>query len=409
MTDLIQKFYVELSLYNIDTGDSDILNNTLKEISISYDYSKNSYPLYQLILNLTQDARDYIIKNNVNFLLKIFLVDMNSESVNNDYTSETMSKPALDKIIITENLRPLDKSILSAKSKISSIDDDEENTTVKNQFFTYTLYCVPEDKINYNNSIINECYENVSLNEAILNIISSNYSEDIYLQESTNITRYQSLLVPQMNFINALRFINDAYGLYKNEFNIFFDEDKLYVYDICEQNREFTNYLNIEIKYADDNSNQKAYENAHYEEDDNKIIIYLKNIPTTFNNHDVYRDTTGNNHVSNSYDDNFNIVSRSYSLEGKDKTRYVWNTQKDKVFETKHLYDIYIISSIVINAIDPTMINPGTKITISGGDISSVNGQYALLNKLFICKTTDFVNYTGQLSLGIGELQQNNG
>lgn len=391
---ITNKFTASLSAINQDTGEELQLQNALTSVAIKKDFAVNVYPLYVLTMKLTETDRQYIVKNNVYFVLKI---NKYSVSGSTDQSSdESSAAPTITGIVIDETLKPFDKAkIIVTPNAADDIDADASSDSIKAQRVSYTAACIPMKELEYNNSIINACYSDANVNEACINIISNSYSGDIYYEESKNVNRYDSLLIPPMSLIEAIRYLNSAYELYDDEVSPFFDGSKFYVYDIRNKSRDFDNSFFINILKSEDNANKSVYQVPQLDDEDD-VQLYLPNDPDISSTHDVYFNSIGGTAVFSSYDSEFNLVTRDYSNDSSTKkTRYFWNPLQKASYESRFLASFYQSISVGLPNFDPNIVNPGTKIIVSGSDLDDINGQYALIAEAIFFSTTDFSNYTG--------------
>ena len=128
------------------------------------------------------------------------------------------------------------------------------------------------------------------------------------------------------------------------------------------------------------------------------VQLILPNDPDVQSGYDVFRNQTGGLSVFSSYDSQFNLVSRDYSLDKSvKKTRYFWNPRQRKEFEERSVKKFYQSVSIGLPNFDCSKVNPATKIMVSGGSLPEINGQYALIGEVVTFSTTDFSNYNGSV------------
>jgi hypothetical protein len=407
MAEAIHKFTASVSTYNPESGETVAYPKALIALQIYSNYQENAYPLYELILRVTETERQAIVKSNVDFILTLNRYSISSNDTTNQSGEESSSAPAIDKILLTETLRPINKAVISSEPYTYDTDTAAGTGEVENakkKYFKYSVYCVSESKFSLNDTIINNCYSKANVNEAIINLVSNAYNDDFYFQESNNVTRFDSLLIPPMSLVPAIRYLQDTYGVYTSKMNIFFDESKMFVYDIEEKNRNFENNLAINVLLAADNSNKDIYKTAKLDENDN-VTVYLDANPMFISNYDVYRNTTGGTTVFNSYDDNYNIATRNYNNDPNvKKTRYTWNDKQNAIFEGQDLNNVSQIITCSIDNFDPSYISPSTKVNINGSDVDEINSQYNLLSKQFSMTTTDYINFTGITMLILGKL-----
>ncbi len=373
----LHKFTVECSavLASDETID---LNGAVTAIAIKKDFLNNIFPLYVISLSLSDSLRRKLIENEFYLSLKIYRITVTELAVESDV--ETTSSPTTDKIITSILLRPFDNPKIFQKQKSSDVDDSDSEDVLASQMMSYTINCVPKEQLQINSNILNACYNNSNMSEIVLNLLSEVYTKDTYFQESFNNTRYKSLLIPPGSIVQSLRFLQENYMIYKYNLNMFFEFDRLYLYDIFDLNREFRNSFSINIDSDPTNSDQEKYSH-NFVDDNENVQKYLDTNPVFFSKKDISGYKKGNKIIVSSYDDNFNLVTRQYNddTSASDmKTRVIWNKEQAQSFERSYNNRITEISQISLANFDPTYIEPDTMINISGSEQAFINGTYIL-------------------------------
>lgn len=401
-TQEINKYGCSFSIINMDSGETLERKDCLQAVAIKNDYENNVYPLFVLSLSLTESDREYIVKNNVCFSVTMnkYKVDDNTDS-SSDMTSES---PNYTGTVFTDLLKPFNKALVVKTSNAddNSADSDSAKTNTEKTHVSYELNCISYNNLKYNETIVNESFANANVNEVCVDILSDIYTGDIYYQESNNTTRYDALLIPPLNLIPALRYLNTYYAVYTNSMNIFFDSNKLYVYDIQDNSRTFDNTLLINVVASSDNSNKNIYNGVQMDENGD-LQMYLSADPDSTNEYDLYRDTIGKRSVFSSYDNEFNLITRDYTNDGDtNKTRYFWNNMQNSVYENRAMSAFYKDIRVALTNFDPSLVTPATFITLSGSS-ADLDGDYALKSSVVVYTTTDFSNYTSSETLFLGK------
>ena len=401
---VIHKFVITAGLINNETSEYTDLSKNITAIAIKKNYYSFVYPLYVINMVLTENMRKYIIMNDVDINLSIerYTVDDITTSSEDTFSSD----PTIDKQLLNLTLTPFDKSKSFANPNTSDVQDEEDSEEViTSQLINYEVSCIPKDSLLLNGTIVNDCYNNANVNEIILNVLSSLYTGSIYLQESFNTNRYDSLLIPPLSLVQALNFLQDEYFVYDNSLNLFFDDNKVFIYDIKSKDRKYENELSVNIITNSETYSADIFQTPQIDENED-IRFYLKNNPLFFSNHDVYKNKIGTQTVFNSYDDNFNLISRDYNNKeiSKNKTRYFWNPKRYSYFENSEMNRFYQFCSLKYENIDPTLFNPGTRIYITGSELEEINGQYALLGINIYFSSLDYVTYSNSIILSLGKL-----
>lgn len=401
---VLHKFIVSVSLINSKTNETIDLTKAVGSIAIRKRYYSFSYPLFVVQLRIDENTRKYIAMNDVDISLSINRFTVNENTTQSE--DITTNDQVIDKNLLNVILTPYDKSKIFANPNTSDVQEEESSSEViTSQLISYEISCIPKDSLNYNSTIMNECFLNANVNEILLNIVSNIYTGDVYLQESYNTKRYDSIVIPPMSLIQAVDFLQEQYFLYETAANMFFDSDKLFIYDIKESSRTFNNEMSISVIKNSDTYSSVIFQNAEMDENNN-VRFYLKNNPLYFSTHDVYKDRVGTNTVFNSYDDNFNLVSRNYvdNNVDKNKSRYFWNPKKYSYFENSEMNQFYQYISFSAENIDFTLFKPDTKILIGGSDLTELNGQYALMGIDIYLIALDYTTFSDSISLTLGKL-----
>ncbi len=400
----IYKFTVEFSTIDNATGDMTTYDSAVLNVAIKKNFMSQSYPLYVLNLSLTEAERRNLVQNDFHISLRICRCAESDDDAQND--DESASSPITDKVVTDILLKPFDKLKTLPTVKAADDDGDESSDSADAQKLAYCLNCIPMEQLEINDSIINDCFSNANLNEIMLHELSSEYSGDIYFQESTNTTRYESLIIPPMSLIPALKYLQNNYMAYEENMNIFFEDSKLYVYDIHSDfsERAAGNRITIEVHADPYESNQTTYKDP-MSDDDGNMMIRLDTNPIMMMNEDSYRNSTGGQMVFSSYDDNYNLVSRTYNTSDiTGKTRYYWNADAGSAYEMAELSAIRKFTTITLRNMDPTYIEPDTEATITGSSIDDINGEYAAVAASLFYTTTDHKVFTNAICATFGKL-----
>lgn len=397
------KFTSSVTLINNTTGETRDLDKAVNGIAIKKSFSRFAFPLYVLSLHITKEVHAYIIQNDVDISLKIDRYTVDEDVSANQ--EETSNDPVIDKNITNIILHPYDKSRVYNTEETNEIENPDTSNNNQEQYISYSLNCIPRESVLYNRVIVNDCFKDANLNEIMLNIISSNYTKDIYLQESKNTDRFDSLLIPPTSLVQSLKFLQDEYSVYDFGLNVFFEDNKLYVYDLLSLNRKFNNELQINVVKMTETSDKQIYQNIQVDENDN-VRVYEQTNPFFFSIHDVVYDGIGSRTVFNSYDDNFNLVTRTYNNQNNmEKTRYAWNPNRLSYFETSDVNKVTKTAVLTINNADSTMFEPDTQVTISGASLDEINGQYIINGLNIYYSTTDYVNFINSISIDLGRIK----
>jgi hypothetical protein len=96
------KFTVQFSIINKTTGEAKEPDKALSAIAIKKDYAQNVYPLYVLTLSLTETDRQYIVKNDVYFQVRVYKYDIDQD-INKSAEQQTQA-PTITGTVLDEKL-----------------------------------------------------------------------------------------------------------------------------------------------------------------------------------------------------------------------------------------------------------------------------------------------------------------
>lgn len=381
-------FKVELSLISSD-GNERILTDSVKTIHILKNYVTNIMPLFVFDLTLDVDTLNEIINNNVSFTLNVYR--FNRANTSNDDVSDVIC----DKTVLSILLKPYNKQRYEPAQY--TIDDDTESTS-KSKLYSYTVECLQKNLVDNNSQILNDIYRDTNIATAIVNTVSKVYKGDAYIQQPDNNKKYINIIIPPMNLSNTIQHLDNEYGIYTNDANMFMDSDVFYLYAVG-SNSIIDKKLTINIVPQTDNSNNSIYQ-TYYGDDDDNISITLKTTPVISKKKDVVDNSIGKKAVFNSYDENYNVVTREYELTDTDenKTRFYWNTSSE-IYENYTRAQLMYFGNIGLANVDFSVINPNMSININGSTISDLNGEYKILLCDITLDTADYVTYTSAVNI----------
>lgn len=107
-----------------------------------------------------------------------------------------------------------------------------KNDLNENIKFPLEIYCYDYDKIHRSKSVVPAIYKNMSLDTVIRDLFSRVQNEPIIIDELDNLTKYEQILLPGLNVMEALAYMEMLYGIHSKGTQVFCDVDKTYVSSI---------------------------------------------------------------------------------------------------------------------------------------------------------------------------------
>lgn len=389
-----QNFLVTGMILDQTDGSTVDISGMIEDVMVRKKYTTNAYPLFVIDLKTTQDLRDKMRDHDIKLSLRISTYDASSSEENDNSDDQTVVETG---VMFEGIIRIYDKPFVTTSAKKDEDDSEEgENQTKSAPFLYYRLSGIPEDLITKNEKIINKIFSNANLSDIAVNLLSDiNPQGNIFIQEPDNTNIYKSILIPPLNIIPALQYLDNYYGFYNGNACIFFDIDRLYFYDPFSNDITFENTFNVVVKSIDNTSESISSSIPMYDADTNNLKIIMKNLPPFSTANKLVGDGLGSNTIYYSYDDNFNIITRNSSNDSfYTKTRYLWNSANNKKDEDYHSMINSKSSSmnLSLSNINPELITPLTLFNVDT-DYSLALGDYVLLEKSYIISTNDMTHY----------------
>jgi len=304
-TSKTEKFLITSSLLNKTTGGSKDISANIENIAIQNDYLENSFPLFVIGLKGTKELIDEIQFNSVKIYLKI------SSFIQDDTDmKEDDSDIAVNDVLFETTIRCYDKPVRKLNSS-ADVDKEETDNDLDNSaaFVKYQISGIPENLIEKNKTIINEVFEQASMNEILVNIFSSVDNNELYIEDSNNKIREKSLLIPPLNLVQTVRYLQDFYGIYEDNLCLYFDINKTYIYSLNNEKKIYDKTFSIELKETKKSADTLMYNRPLFNSDGD-MMMYLKNITTFSSQKEIIDDNLGNETIFYSYDDEFNLNIR---------------------------------------------------------------------------------------------------
>lgn len=403
----VDRFIVKAYLLDSNGDQSMDLSGYVTSVNVKKDFIANCLPLYVLNLRIEKSLRDTIrdLKSDISLGVYSYAID---PTVSNDETSPTSN--AMEDTIVETILTPYDKALTTNVQSQDSDDDadsTESSSKTQNIKVDYELDCIPKDLLAINNSVINEVYENASMNDIAVSILSGVLPSGnrLVMQPSDNIDREESLIIPPMNVVPAMRFLQNQYGFYNNSMSVFFDTGKTYLFDpMANSDTVHTRMFEIITKKASEVTDENLFSNIQVDKDTENTRIYRKNDPAVGTVTDVFMDSVGQTSIISSYDDDLNGIRREYDNNTDNgKVRYIWNNLQKDIFEKSLIHNSTKATRISLASINPNYFTPDTSVLITAS-LDSISGYYTISEESYSISTTDFKTYTISIVLSMSKV-----
>lgn len=398
----VEKFLVEASVLNVANSDSVDVSRYVTDINVRKDFSQSSFPLVVINFMITEQYRDLIQNNDAAIRIKVSkFSDIDDEAAGGD------SEVVVESVVLDSVIRSYTKPFSSTMARK---EEDSENTGSQSeavQMIPYQIVGIPQDLIEKNAVVINEVYEDAKMDDIMVNILSKVERGSIFMDPSDNVDRQRSLIIPPMNVVPAVKYLQQVYGVYDAGLSLFFDFSGTSLTKLYARQRQYTNSLEVITVPPNDNNADVRY-TANQVDEDGNVRLQL-NVPPAFaSNEKINLDYLGQTTVFNSYDSNFNGVRRVYQQEDSEitKVRYFWNQYQNRISEVSYVNEALGTSqaiSVILKNIDPTYFTQSTLYKVNS-DRAYANGEYNLLEMSFSIFTKgDYRTYQSAVSLKLSK------
>ena len=203
-------------------------NSEIVSISFIHNYDTASYPIIRLRIYSDLTKIQQICENPDSILVRgclnggIYKMNQNTEN-----------ESTLVKAVKSINISL--KAYIEMKNIPSSTYDQYEDGKKKESDLNVNvkspleLYCYNEQLVHYMKKRANSIYKDTSIGTVLHDILQQANVYNAEIDPITNPKKYNQVLIPNMNIIQSISFIDYYYGLYKKGGMMYGDLDKLYI------------------------------------------------------------------------------------------------------------------------------------------------------------------------------------
>jgi hypothetical protein len=397
----IEKFLVEASLLGIDNTESIDVSRYITDINVKKDFAQSSFPLVVINMMTTEAVREQMQSNDVSMRLKVSkFTDVDGEQDGGD------SSVSIDEVVFDTIIRTYTKPFSSTMSKTEDDNEDRDNQRDTVQLIPYQIVGIPEDLIQKNAVVVNEVYDSSKMDDILVNMLSRAETGTIFIDPSDNVERHESLVIPPMNLVPAVKYLQEVYGIYDAGMSLFFDFSGTYLTKLFAQTRQYRNSMEVLTVPARDNSTDQRYTSNQIDEEGN-VRLYM-NVPPPFVSSEVISlDYVGQTTVFNSYDSGFNTLKRVYEQDtSSGKVRYFWNNYQNEITERSYVNETLRTSQAIMltmKNISPAYFGQDTLFRVTS-DKDYATGDYTLLEMSFSIFTRgDYKVYESVISMKLSK------
>lgn len=210
----LNKYYYDIDIRLIDNENNKIIdiNKNFTNLGILFDFKKHVFPVIEVQLSLDTYLYNLIRTSDCNIRLSILKKELDTL---NDYSNLVTSSLYMNNEIFT----------IIDKTKLVYINDEQEHD-IPSLNVTLTLFSMNHLKIN--KFMFNSNYLNCRPVD-IVSLINNINQAKILIERPINQRKYEQIIIPPMNIIEMINYIQNNYSLYKDDLLLFFDFNTYYV------------------------------------------------------------------------------------------------------------------------------------------------------------------------------------
>ena len=199
----------------------------LNSFTVIHDFEENLYPIIKCDIGIEHSLYKKIMKHKNDLKIKL--------CIRKFYRKNTQKKKSLAKNHINELftliLDDLDDSLTDKahKKEYPHGDKDELHAATIN----LELFLFKKTNIVSNTSHVNTIFKDASVSGAVGYLLGKSGAKNILMPTPDNQNIYPELLIPPMDIVNALYFIDSYYGIYNTGTMFYFSFDRGYILPFC--------------------------------------------------------------------------------------------------------------------------------------------------------------------------------
>lgn len=350
------------------------ISEDFMSLTINNDYDNNVFPIMELNTFISPNTYYKIqTDNDVKILLTI-------KKYNSDDISEKNISPICNYFIKDKVFKIFNKN----KSPINILNDNNPNYDVPSIKASYLL--VSKDDLDNNKKIVNNILVNSDITSCLLYLINKMKNKSIIFQKPDNNKIYNQIIIPPLNIIRNIKYIDSTYGIYNNGLRLYFDYNNYFIInklDNTKVNGVPNKYKDVYIDIFNSNDNDYGYGKSSLDSNaDSKFYSTFTTINKVLfsNATDSSKEFIGSNPIFLNQQDS--LIKRYYGNENY-KTRIFYN-KYNNIYKEKELfnsmeYPINISCSIFNMDIDSIICSNLFHLIFHNDNYKNYSGNYHIL------------------------------
>lgn len=280
--DTFQVLYkINLNIILDDNTTLNISSSDIVSISIINNYDSMYFPIIRL--RLYSDVENILsIVESVDSIRCYISFSGGVYRINSDESSPTIVKPTNP---MSFNMKGYIENKNIPTSTLDQYENGIKKTTDLNKSVKapIEIYCYDETLIHRTKQNVSSIYKDISLQTLIESIFKNANIYKYQIDTPENQNKYAQILIPNLNLVDTLSFIESRYGIYKRGGQIYGDYDKIYIVNSDINNN--SDILPIYIESIKNNSNTYGLKKIN----DNYNMMTLANSVSVITETDVER------------------------------------------------------------------------------------------------------------------------
>ncbi|ALN97953.1 hypothetical protein Bp8pS_274 [Bacillus phage vB_BpuM-BpSp] len=358
----------------MDKKEPIILDNMINKFEIINEYDNAVFPMIRLYTKLDFDSYyDIQSSSNVKFSLTIKKYEQRLLANN--------SRTVYSYFIKNKIFTPIDRNKNLINKPESSNDNisNEELPILSNSFIL-----IGEDELKNNKKLINTVGSETDM-YSMISYISKYFSDrDLIIEYPENNKIYDQIIIPPLNPILAIKYLNEVYGIYSSGIRVFFDINRYYITNkhlIKDKEilKEYSENVFINI-FSDDNDSSELIEVERDQDGTFNVNSHISSL-RVISYEDSRKEFLGTENLIISQSDN--KLNKNFYGDDKYRTKVYYhkyqNELKEKELTNKLNEDFYIV--LTVDGLDINSINPINNFLLKfyNDNYKEYDGNYSLM------------------------------
>jgi len=264
------KFFCDFSLV-LDGELPESVTSYISYMKLHYHFEKDVFPYLEVELTL---PKSICLKIQNNSDSALFLLNLTKQDI-----SENIPETSYERYYENVLLKPVNIPHLTLEAEdeleTDSIVDDIPQHKLK-------MFMFKKDHLYFNKKLNHQVYNDCTVSDVLLDLIGKNFESsemDFNIGKIVNDKVYDQIIIPPINFIDSIKYLQRVYGLFNNGLNLFFDFTSVFISDkiklVESGNPDFIKDAYIELYSQKDNERTgiNTMNVSFFNEENNSFVV----------------------------------------------------------------------------------------------------------------------------------------